>query len=245
MRVFPLDPPLIELVLNSQAALISPAAPCPSQRRAHYGRARGELEPSSAWEQPSWRENFQKSSAWKYPGPAKRSWHIIIPLVLPCTSTHWISAVKHFQPWNCFWKPVILTPSSEWELVTSPCLFPVYWVMILAVQNSCLKLKWIMFIIFRASHWHCHMWVYSTRLFWGLEHPPNLNWKEWTVLLADLTFACIRVKLVTSVITHGLLPFIPVTPINPEKCGPDFISLLYHQGNHVLSSQTFICCKFT
>lgn len=73
------------------------------------------------------------------------------------------------------------------------------------------------------------MWVYSTRLFWGLEHPPNLNWREWTVLLAGLTFACIRVKLVTSVIAHVLLPFIPVTPINPGKCDPDFTSLLYHQ----------------
>lgn len=39
-----------------------------------------------------------------------------------------------------------------------------------------------------------------------------------------------------SVIIHVLLSFIPVTPINPEKHGPDFISLLYHQGNHVLSS---------
>lgn len=102
-----------------------------------------------------------------------------------------------------------------------------------------------MLIIFRASHRHWHMRVYLTRKFWGLKHPPNLNWKEWTVLLADLTSACIRVKPVTSVITHTLLPFIPVTPIKPEKCGPDFISLLYYQGNHILSSQTFTLCKFT
>lgn len=87
-----------------------------------------------------------------------------------------------------------------------------------------------MLIIFRASHGHWHMWVYPTRMFWGLKHPPNLNWKEWTVLLADLTFACIRVKLVTSVITHFLLPFIPLVPINPEKCGPDFISFLISPG---------------
>lgn len=109
--------------------------------------------------------------------------------------------------------------------------------MILIVKNLFPKWKWIIFIVFRDSHWHWHMWVYSTRLFWGLEHPPNLNWKEWTVLLSDLTFACIRVKPETSVITLVLLSFIPVTPINPEKRSPDFISLLYHQGNHIVSSQ--------
>lgn len=36
-----------------------------------------------------------------------------------------------------------------------------------------------------------------------------------------------------------------VIPINPEKCGPNFIPFLYHQGNHVLSSQIFMYCKFT
>lgn len=87
--------------------------------------------------------------------------------------------------------------------------------------------------------------MYPTRLSWGLGHPPNPNWKEWTVLLSDLTFAFIRVKLVTAVITHVLLSCIPLTPISPEKCGPDFIPLLYHQGNHVLSSQPFMYCKFT
>lgn len=42
----------------------------------------------------------------------------------------------------------------------------------------------------------------------------------------------------TSVITHILSPFIPLTPINSEKSGPDFIPLLHHQGNCLLSSQT-------
>lgn len=63
VRIFPLNSSLIELVLNSQAVHISPAAPHPTQTGAHSSRARGGLELSSAWEQLSWKENFHKSSA--------------------------------------------------------------------------------------------------------------------------------------------------------------------------------------
>lgn len=62
-------------------------------------------------------------------------------------------------------------------------------------------------IIFRASHGHWHTWVYSTRMSWVLKHPPNPNWEEWTLLLANLTSACSRVKLVTSVIDSCFIAF--------------------------------------